>query len=67
MVTLCTGGLLVRDAVEDAGLWAVEFLVSLAVLFGEIDHQFEVRAMQAGERLDVSTAAENALQKPSVR
>ena len=45
-----------RDAVEDAGLRAVEFLVPLAVFFRELNHEFEVRAMKTCVSLDLPVA-----------
>ena len=46
-----------RDAVEDAGLRAVEFLIPLTVNFRELNHEFEVRTMKTCVSIDLPTAA----------
>ena len=59
-----SAALLVRigNAVEHAGLRAVEFLVFFAVFVGELHHQLQVGAMKAREGLDRPiAAAKNAL------
>ena len=51
------------DPIEDAGLRAVEFLIPFAVLVGELNRKFEVRAMKACITLDLPTAGpEDAFQ-----
>lgn len=55
------------DPFDDAGLGAVEFLKALAVFFGELDREFEVRAMDARVSVDLAAAdAEDAFQFRSV-
>ncbi len=45
------------DAVQDRGLGAAEILKPLAVFVGELNREFEVRAMKAGVRIDRPAAA----------
>lgn len=51
------------DAVKNTRLWAVELLIPLAVLFRELNSEFEVRAMKTRVSVDRPAAGpEDALQ-----
>ena len=44
------------DALEKTRLWAIEFLIPLAVTVGELNHEFKVRAVKTRISLDLPIA-----------
>jgi hypothetical protein len=45
------------DAVKNAGLWAVELLISLTVFVGELDGKFEMRTVKTSVSIDRTAAS----------